>query len=116
MNSTPAAALLVSERFGRLEHGDARGWIGQIPGVAASIKSSFGPFALAGEVNAALKSATFFDGVGTVKHMTPMTWQASLAYQFDWNPWVTELGGVPTRIGFVPQNRLFVTTGGRWTG
>jgi hypothetical protein len=109
--------------------------IGQIPGVAASVKSSFGPFALVGEVNAALKSATFFDGVGTVKHMTPMTWQASLAYQFDWNPWVTEIGaqgdfisigysgskdmagvtglisGVPTRIGFVPQNRLFVTAG-----
>jgi hypothetical protein len=109
--------------------------IGQIPGVAASVKSSFGPFALVGEVNAALKGATFFDGIGTVKHMTPMTWQASLAYQFDWNPWVTEIGaqgdfisigysgskdmagvtglisGVPTRIGFVPQNRLFVTAG-----
>ncbi len=21
-----------------------------------------------------------------------MTWQASIAYQFDWNPWVTEIG------------------------
>jgi hypothetical protein len=109
--------------------------IGQIPGVAASVKSSFGPFALVGEVNAALKSATFFDGVGTPRHMTPMTWQLSLAYQFDWNPWVTEIGaqgdyisigysgskdmagatglvnGVPARIGFVPQHRLFLTAG-----
>jgi hypothetical protein len=109
--------------------------IGQIPGVAASLKSSFGPFALVGEVNAAIKSASFFDGAGIPRHMTPMTWQLSLAYQFDWNPWVTEIGaqgdfisvgysgskdmagvtelinGVPNRIGFVPQNRLFVTAG-----
>jgi hypothetical protein len=109
--------------------------IGQIPGVAASVKSSFGPFALVGEVNAALKSATFFDGVSIPRSMTPITWQLSLAYQFDWNPWVTEIGaqgdyvsigysgskdmagvtglinGVPTRIGFVPQHRLFLTAG-----
>jgi hypothetical protein len=69
--------------------------------------------------------------------MMPMTWQASIAYQFDWNPWVQEIGaqgdfislgysgskdmagvsilqnGVPTRIGFVPQHRLFLT-GGEW--
>ena len=67
----------------------------------------------------------------------PMTWQASIAYQFDWNPWIQEIGaqgdsyrwdipaartwracrscknGIPTRIGFVPQHRLFLT-GGEW--
>jgi hypothetical protein len=67
--------------------------------------------------------------------MTPMTWQASIAYQFDWNPWITEIGqqgsfvslaysgsqgmsgttalisGVPTRVGFVPQNKLLLTYG-----
>jgi hypothetical protein len=109
--------------------------IGRVPGMAASVKSSFGPFAVVGEVNAALRSASFFDGIGTRKNMMPMTWQASLAYQFDWNPWVTEIGaqgdfisvgysgskdmagvlllqnGVPTRIGFVPQHRLFLTAG-----
>lgn len=109
--------------------------IGRVPGVAASVKSSFGPFAVVGEVNAALRSATFLDGAGIPRHMIPMTWQFSLAYQFDWNPWVTEIGaqgdfisigysgskdmagvsllqaGVPTRIGFVPQNRLFLTAG-----
>lgn len=109
--------------------------IGRIPGVSASVKSSFGPFAVVGEINAAIKTATFFDGVGTLQHMTPMTWQFSLAYQFGWNPWVQEIGaqgdfisigysgskdmagvtgqinGVPTRIGFVPQNRLFLTAG-----
>jgi len=67
--------------------------------------------------------------------MTPMTWQASIAYQFDWKPVGTgdrrqgdfiSLGysgskdmagvtglvnGVPTRFGFVPQNRVFLTAG-----
>ena len=109
--------------------------IGQIPGVAASVKASFGPFAVVGEVNAALRQATFLDGLGITKSMTPMTWQASIAYQFDWNPWVQEIGaqgdfislgysgskdmagvtglvnGVPTRFGFVPQNRVFLTAG-----
>jgi hypothetical protein len=109
--------------------------IGRIPGVAASVKTSFGPFAFVGEVNTALQQARFFDGVGIARSMTPMTWQASIAYQFDWNPWITEIGaqgdfisigysgskdmagatiltnGLPTRIGFVPQNRLFLTAG-----
>jgi hypothetical protein len=111
--------------------------IGKIPGVAASLKTSFGPFAFVGEVNAALQDAGFLDGLGIARNMMPMTWQASIAYQFDWNPWITEIGaqgdfisvgysgskdmagvsilqnGVPTRIGFVPQHRLFLT-GGEW--
>ena len=105
--------------------------------MAASLKTSFGPFAFVGEVNSALQQAKFFDGLGIARSMTPMTWQASIAYQFDWNPWVTEIGaqgdfislgysgskdmagvtilaaGLPTRIGFVPQHRLFLT-GGEW--
>jgi uncharacterized coiled-coil protein SlyX len=109
--------------------------IGAVPGVAASAKASFGPFALVGEVNKAIESVTFFDGLGTLRTFTPMTWQFSVGYQFDWNPWVLEIGhqgnfisvgysgssdmagvtdlinGVPTRVGFVPQNRLFVTAG-----
>jgi hypothetical protein len=111
--------------------------IGKIPGVAASLKTSFGPFAFVGEVNAAIQDARFIDGLGIARDMMPMTWQASIAYQFDWNPWITEIGaqgdfisvgysgskdmagvsilqnGVPTRIGFVPQHRLFLT-GGEW--
>jgi hypothetical protein len=109
--------------------------IGKVPGVAGSVKASFGPFAVVGEVNKALESVSFFDGLGVLKTMQPMTWQASIAYQFDWNPWITEIGhqgnflslaysgskdmagatdvinGVPTRIGFVPQHRLLVTAG-----
>jgi len=111
--------------------------IGKIPGVAASLKTSFGPFAFVGEVNAATQDARFLDGLGIARNMMPMTWQASIAYQFDWNPWITEIGaqgdfisvgysgskdmagvsilqnGIPTRIGFVPQHRLFLT-GGEW--
>jgi uncharacterized coiled-coil protein SlyX len=109
--------------------------IGRVPGMAASVKASFGPFAVVGEVNSALNSATFIDGLGNTKTMTPMTWQFSLGYQFDWNPWITEIGqqgsfvslaysgskdmsgtiavinGVPTRVGFVPQNKLLLTYG-----
>jgi hypothetical protein len=111
--------------------------IGRVPGMAASVKASFGPFAFVGEVNAALRDARFLDGLGIARSMMPMTWQASIAYQFDWNPWIQEIGAqgdfislgysgskdmagvamlqnrVPTRIGFVPQHRLFLT-GGEW--
>lgn len=109
--------------------------IGLIPGMAASVKASFGPFALVGEVNSAIKQARFLDALGTQADLKPTTWQLALAYQFDWNPWVTEIGaqgdfvsvvytgskdmagvtnlvnGVPTRVGFVPQNALYVTWG-----
>ena len=60
--------------------------------MAASLKTSFGPFAFVGEVNAAIQDARFVDGLGIARTMMPMTWQASIAYQFDWNPWITEIG------------------------
>lgn len=109
--------------------------IGRVPGMAASVKASFGPFAVVGEFNSALNGVSFIDGLGNTKTMTPMTWQASIGYQFDWNPWVVEIGqqgsfvsaaysgsngmsgttalinGVPTRVGFVPQNKLLLTYG-----
>ena len=109
--------------------------IGRVPGMAASVKASFGPVAVVGEFNTALHGVTFIDGLGNTKTMTPMTWQFSLGYQFDWNPWITEIGqqgsfvslaysgskdmsgttavtnGVPTRVGFVPQNKLLLTYG-----
>ena len=109
--------------------------IGRIPGVAASAKATFGPFGLVGEVNTAINDASFLDALGIWRSIRPMTWQAALSYQFDWNPWITELGaqgnyvsvgysgsqdmagaialidGVRTRVGFVPQSRFFVTAG-----
>ncbi|MEH2557518.1 hypothetical protein V1286_005047 [Bradyrhizobium algeriense] len=128
---------VFESRFLRTSYLPFLNQIGQIPGVAASLKTSFGPFAFVGEVNAAIQGARFIDGLGIARNMMPMTWQASIAYQFDWNPWVQEIGaqgdfislgysgskdmagvsilqnGVPTRIGFVPQHRLFLT-GGEW--
>jgi hypothetical protein len=109
--------------------------IGSIPGIAATLKASFGPFAFVGEVNKAIEEATFIDGLGIARNITPMTWQAAIAYQFDWNPWVREIGaqgdfisvaysgsqdmagadalinGEPNRVGFVPETRLLVTAG-----
>jgi hypothetical protein len=128
---------VFESRFLRTSYLPFLSQIGQIPGVAASLKTSFGPFAFVGEVNTAIQDANFIDGLGIARNMKPMTWQASIAYQFDWNPWVQEIGaqgdfislgysgskdmagvsilqnGVPTRIGFVPQHRLFLT-GGEW--
>ncbi len=66
--------------------------IGAVPGVAASVKASFGPFAVVGEVNRAVEAAQFFDGLGVLRSIIPTTWQFSLAYQFDWNPWIREIG------------------------
>ena len=128
---------VFESRFLRTSYLPFLNQIGRIPGVAASLKTSFGPFAFVGEVNAAVQDARFVDGLGIARNMMPMTWQASIAYQFDWNPWITEIGaqgdfislgysgskdmagvsilqnGMPTRIGFVPQHRLFLT-GGEW--
>jgi hypothetical protein len=128
---------VFESRFLRTSYLPFLNQIGRIPGVAASLKTSFGPFAFVGEVNAAIQDARFIDGLGIARNMMPMTWQASIAYQFDWNPWIQEIGaqgdfisvgysgsqdmagvsilqnGIPTRIGFVPQHRLFLT-GGEW--
>ena len=100
--------------------------IRNVPGMAASAKASFGPFALTTEVNGAIEKVRVVDALGTLRDITPIAWQVSLAYQFDWNPWITEIGaqgsfvavgysgtknmaglpdligGVPSRIGFVP--------------
>jgi hypothetical protein len=128
---------VFESRFLRTSYLPFLNQIGRIPGMAASLKTSFGPFAFVGEVNAAIQDARFIDGLGIARNMMPMTWQASIAYQFDWNPWIQEIGaqgdfisvgysgskdmagvsilqnGIPTRIGFVPQHRLFLT-GGEW--
>jgi hypothetical protein len=109
--------------------------IGAVSGMAASAKASFGPFAFVGEFNGATKAARFFDALGTLKTIKPQAWQLSVAYQFDWNPWVREIGaqgnflsvsysgtkdmagatanldGQLSRVGFVPESRLAVTAG-----
>jgi len=109
--------------------------IGLVPGATASVKSSLGPLAIVAEWNGALDRATFTDDAGRRVSIKPSAWQVSLGYQFDWNPWVETIGdqgtylsvgysrsvdlagvtesinGVPTRVGFVPRQRLILTAG-----
>jgi hypothetical protein len=109
--------------------------IGKAPGMAASMKINFGPFLFVGEWNGAIKPARFVDDAGRRVSIMPSAWQASLAYQFDWNPWIETIGGkgsyvaagysrshdlagvtqvignTPTRVGFVPESRLTLTAG-----
>lgn len=111
------------------------GQIGMVPGVSATTKINFGPFALVGEVNTAIRRASFVDGLGNTMRIAPMAWQVSLGYQFDWNPWLDAVGGQgtfvavgysgtrdlagatvlisgqPKRTGAVPQSRFFITAG-----
>ena len=98
-------------------------------------KRALGPFSVVGEWNGATRRAQFVNGLGVPVSIKPSAWQVSLAYQFDWNPWVLEIGqqgtfvsiaysqssnlagttalinGAPTRVGFVPKSRLLLTAG-----
>jgi hypothetical protein len=109
--------------------------IGFVPGMAASLKASFGPISLTAELNGAIQRKSFFDSLGRKINIMPAAWQVSLGYQFDWNPWVEKIGeqgdfvavtysgtsglagatqligGQPTRVGFAPQARLSLTAG-----
>ena len=109
--------------------------IGNVPALAVNLRGSFGPFGLIAEYNTALRSAGFTDGLGASVSMQPSAWQVSLGYQLGWNPWVEKIGdqgtflavgysqsqgmagatqligGVPTRVGFVPKSRLLLTAG-----
>jgi hypothetical protein len=108
---------------------------GRIPGIAADLKMSLGPFLLIAEYNTALQNARFIDGSGRNVSIMPAAWQVALGYQLGWNPWVETIGvqgtflaigysrsydlaGViqettagPTRVGFVPEGRLTITAG-----
>jgi hypothetical protein len=111
------------------------GEIGYVPGMAASIKGTLGPFSIVTEWTGAIGAATFVDGSGTTRRIVPSAWQASLGYQFDWHPWITEIGaqgsylalgysqsqglaGVtrllndePQRFGNLPERRLIIGLG-----
>lgn len=113
------------------------GQIGFVPGMAASIKANLGALALVAEWNGAINDAKFFDDAGRRYSIRPTAWQISLAYQFDWNPWVEKVGeqgtfvalgysesrdlagvtqiiaGEPVRVGTVPRKR-FLLTAGEW--
>ncbi len=126
---------IFSSRFLETEYEGFLERIGRVPAMAASFKASFGAMSLIGEWNSATRRARFVDDTGAPVGIRPAAWQLSLGYQFDWNPWVQEigaqgtfaaigysqsrdlagvtqlLGGVPTRVGFAPRSRLLLTVG-----
>ncbi len=73
---------------------------GPVPGLASTVKLSLGPVLLQAEWNGATRRAVFNDDLGTKYSIKPGSWQASIGYQFDWNPWVETLGGQGTFVAF----------------
>ncbi len=108
---------------------------GAVKGLAANAKLTLGRVSLVGEWNGATQKAQFLDGLGTPVSIQPSAWAVSMGYQFDWNPWVTSIGGQGTfaaigysesrdlagvalvsggatsRVGFLPKQRLTMTLG-----
>ena len=66
---------------------------GPVRGLASTVKLALGPVALVGEWNGATGTAVFVDDAGTRQRIKPAAWQASVGYQFGWNPWVESIGG-----------------------
>ena len=109
--------------------------IGAVQGMAASAKMTLGRVSLAGEWAGATQRAQFLDGLGGGVSIQPSAWGLSMGYQFDWNPWVANIGaqgtfaaisysesrdlagvaqvsgGVTSRVGLLPKQRLTMTLG-----
>jgi hypothetical protein len=105
--------------------------------MAVSSKATFGPVGFVGEWNGAVSDATFLDDLGTPVRLRPGAWQASLGFQFDWNPAAEAIGsqgtyvaigysesydlygvtrvidGEAERVGMVPERR-FLLSAGEW--
>lgn len=129
------SSSIFASRFLEFEYQDFLGQIGFVPGMAASVKATMGPVSFIGEWNGAINQATFTDGIGNRFSIRPSAWQTTIGYQFDWNPWVEEIGaqgnyiaigysesrdlagvkrmfnGEITRVGFVPRRRFIVSVG-----
>lgn len=123
---------VFDSQFLSFEYQDFLGQIGFVSGMAAHVKTTLGPVSLVGEWNGAIEDAKFIDDAARLVRMRPSAWEISLGYQFDWNPWVEEIGaqgtylafgyseshdlagvtrsifGEPTRVGFVPRRRFLV--------
>jgi hypothetical protein len=113
---------VFDSRFLETEYRGFLDQIGFVPGLAASVKSTFGPMSLVVEWNSAIKRAKFLDDLGTIgptpdvpvlprTHgvgIKPAAWQVSLGYQFDWNPWVESIGaqGTFVAIGYSQSRDL----------
>ncbi len=108
---------------------------GPVRGIASTVKLALGPVMLVGEWAGASASAVFVDDAGTRQRIKPAAWQASVGYQFGWNPWVESIGGQGTylalgysrsrdlagatqlvgserlRVGALPKSRWTLTAG-----
>ena len=126
---------IFDSRFLANEYRGFASQFGTIGGLAASAKATLGPMAFVGEWNGATKQAVFLNDLGKSVGIKPAAWQLSMAYQFDWNPWVNSIGaqgtfvavgysqtrdlagvtqvtnGVSNRVGFLPKRRLTLTAG-----
>jgi hypothetical protein len=99
---------VFESRFLSSEYQSFLGEIGFVKGMASSVKAVLGPLSLVGEWNGALEPAMLTDSTGRLFRITPSAWQVSLGYQFDWNPWVEEIGaqGNYLAIGYSESSDL----------
>jgi hypothetical protein len=91
---------LFDSRFLEFEYRRYLGGIGFVPGMAATVRTHFGPLPLIAEWNGALEEATFKDDLGQNISIQPWAWQVSTGWQFDWNPWMTAIGSEGTYVAF----------------
>jgi hypothetical protein len=86
--------------------------IGFVPGMAAHMRSSVGPYGFILEWNGAISDANFTDDAGNPISIRPSAWQVSVNYQFDWNPTVEVIGaqGTYLAIGYSESQDLFGVT------
>ncbi len=126
---------IFDSKFLAAEYSGFADQFGPVKGLAANAKLTLGRVSLTGEWNGASDRAQFRDGLGNGVSIQPSAWQISAGYQFDWNPWVTSIGGQGTfaaigysetrdlagvalagsgttsRVGFLPRQRLTMTLG-----
>ena len=89
---------IFNSRFLESEYRDFLDQIGRVPALAASVKAALGPYALVAEWNGATRRARFVDDAGRAVGIQPAAWQVSIGRQFDWNPWVEEIGAQGTFV------------------
>jgi hypothetical protein len=91
---------VFDSRFLEFEYRSYLDQISYISGLAAHIKMTRGPVSAVAEWNGALHDARFVDDLGNPISITPSAWQVSVAYQFDWNPTLVEIGSQGTYVTF----------------
>ena len=126
---------VFDSRFLETEYRSFVSQFDRVPGVGLNAKMTLGAASIVAEWNGATKTAAFRDDAGRAVRIRPASWQLSLGYQLNWNPWIESIGGqgtflalgysrtrdlagvtqlietVPTRVGFLPKSRTTLTVG-----